>query len=368
MIGDNILPDKWSPYQAVIEKSLVGKSLHANWAQSNGSFDAAMEVVHNEMRSLSDKGWVNIDPKYGRLKMVMFNPNNVLELLSFENPFEGKVWTDDGKVVSFRVVPQYMILDGNLYFGPAKVNSTNATLRSLLWQVEDATTTDGWRTVAGMHFLKGRFQANSLYVFKQYHQGEDPNDVVAKLMKELDADIPEDVLQLMYSQITEGSADAVKVQNWVASRGAFDLKNLINKYGLAAAAVVRYEDISDRIWVLEPCGEDCSRYVEKITTPRKQLTWNIAVGTNGIEVVNHMLTLGSEPMAKAFEIGYVQPPAKGNPGNGDGLSYIFGALRSIEREHNGQAGYPEAIRLDLRAPVDPQSIDVATHVILLQDR
>jgi|GEM_PF-2236590 len=360
---DTILGDRWSPYSVVIENSLISRTLKANWAQSNMSFDAAMAVTHDTLLNLNSNGWTTMDPTYGSIKMVLYNKNGARELIGFEHPFYGTAYDANGRRYDFRIKPTYQILDQNLYFGWGKQNSRNASLQSLQWQLLTGNNPDddsSWTTVSAMVFLKGRFAANSLYAFKMMHPGETVESLITSLKQEMDADIPEDIRKVMDQPFDQGGPVEQRIMNWVASRQPFDLGNLVRKYGLSAAATVRYQDISDKIRVLEPCGEDCSRWVTIVTTPRKQLVWNMAVAPGGAEDINDMLTLGSENFAKAFDIGYVQP------GAGDGMSYIFGALRSYIREHQGTAGYPEAVRLDQRVPITPEGINAAIEHLFVQ--
>lgn len=367
-IQDTLLGDRWSPFSVVIEKSQLGQSLPGNWAQTNEGFDEALNRARSTFEALRSNNWESLPPEYGRLKAVTFNQNGVNELVGFESAFYGKVWTNDGRMVQYRVTPQYELFDPNLMYEPAKLNSPNRYLRSLLWQVHKPdfphTSDDAWVTVAGIHFLKGRFATNSVYAFKVYGPGEDPEQTVAALKAEMEADIPAEYRE--NRQFVAGSPEHNQLYEWAGQRQPWDLHNIRTKLGLAALASVRYADISDYTNEIYQCGSDivdgksipkyCNRDV--VTIARKAFVWDISTDREGIESVNAMLALTSEVFHKTFNTGYIQKNDDGSL-SGDGTSFIFGILRNILREDEGMSGYAEAIRMDQRAPVSPEDLDAA---------
>lgn len=375
--GDTLLGTGFRPNYTVLEGGTnTYNVLPCDWANRNEAFDTALFLTREGVfDSLNENKWQSIDPKYGKVRLSIYNPLGIGELVGFQTPVYGFAIDNAGKRVDYRILPIYEPLDSTLYYGPAKANTPDwgSTLRQLLIQVKvgNTNTDDSYKTVAGWFFLKGRFAANGLYAFKVFKPGEDPKVLIEQLKTEMDRDIPQDIAALLYNPIEgdpntqefkdQKAAAMGKVVRWMASRDPFDLSVVREKYGLEVLAVVTYADIGDRIVVYEPCGTDehpaaCPRVIT--TTPRTQLVWDISYNhEHGIDNVNYWTTFMGEPAMNAFSMDFV------GKGKGDGTGIIFAGMQLMDHIKNGNIGYPDAIRLDMRSASWPENIDPAMHAI-----
>ncbi len=366
--GDTLLGDTYRPNYAIIENSPFS-AFHANWAGENEGFDGAMSLTKDMFVSLNENGWTSISPEYGNLRLSVYNPFGLKNLLGFRSEVHGFAVTENGAVVEYRIRPEYVVLDPNLYYGYAKANSPafGTALQSLLWEIKVPGSSDQWVTVAGAHFLKGRFASNGLYAFKRYLPGETVAGTIESIRAELDRGIPQDFDQYFEKGYEFDASDAAAVakkqeieesiRNWVYSRKPFNLQDVKEKLNLEVVAVVNYADIGDYIEEWYGCGTSetprtCSRTVQ--TTPRTQLVWDIAALTpENVDFMNHLFVFMGEPAMEAYALDYVQK------GQGDGAGIMFAALSILNHISDGTLGYLDAIRLDQRSPAAPEMIDSA---------